>query len=62
MKVLRKVCERFGDKNTKYIEEISHKEHPWKETEEWEEIPYYLAAKDEDCKVSKEEIKLSVDL
>lgn len=58
METLEKVCARFGDKNTKYIEEISHKEAPWKETRYLDEIPYELATKDPDSKVSEEEVKL----
>jgi uncharacterized phage-associated protein len=58
MDTLEKVCQRFGDKNTKFTEDISHNEAPWKNTNLLEEIPYTLAAKDQDCLVSEEEIKL----
>jgi len=58
LEVLEKVCARFGDKNTKYLEEISHKEAPWRETEYRDEIPYELATKDPDSKVTEEEVKL----
>jgi len=56
LKVLEHVCKRFGDKNTKYIEDASHKEAPWTETVLMEEIPYSMAVKDNDCAVSREEI------
>ncbi|MCX6712762.1 MAG: Panacea domain-containing protein [Candidatus Vogelbacteria bacterium] len=55
---LKSVCERFGDKNTKYIEDASHKEAPWRETSLLETIPYTLATLDDDCQVSKEEIEM----
>lgn len=56
--ILKQVCERFGDKNTKFIEDASHKESAWTQTGLLEEIPYTLAAEDRDSKVSKEEIEL----
>jgi len=60
--ILDAVCRRFGGKNTKFIEDISHTEAPWKETKFLEEIPYTLATKDNDCLVSEEEIKLLLSL
>jgi len=60
--ILKKVCQRFGDKNTKYIEDASHAESAWKNTKLLEEIPYTLAAKDSDCRVSEEEIQLLLSL
>ncbi len=60
--ILEKVCVRFGDKNTKYIEEVSHKEAPWKNTSLLEKIPYALAAEDDDCNPTKEEIELLLKL
>ncbi len=60
--ILQKVCQRFGDKNTQYIEEASHAEAPWKETKFLEQIPYTLAAKDGDSQVSEEEIELLMDI
>ena len=51
------VCRRFGDKNTKYIEDASHEEFPWRGTNFLDDIPYALAAGDKDCKVDKEEIE-----
>ena len=62
LEVLQKVCQRFGDKNTQYIEEASHAEAPWKETRFLQEIPYTLAAKDSDSRVSEEEIKLLMEI
>lgn len=56
--ILRKVCLRFGDKNTKYVEDTSHKESPWLKTNFLEVIPYELAAEDKDCLVDKDEINL----
>ena len=60
--IMKEVCDRFFDKNTKEIEDISHKESAWKETSFLERIPYNLASKDKDCKVSKEEIDLMIKI
>lgn len=62
LEILQKVCTRFGEKNTKYIEDASHVEAPWKETVLLENIPYSLATHDGDCLVSEEEIKLLEDI
>lgn len=62
LKILDQVCQRFGDKNTKYIEDVSHEEAPWKETKFLEPIPYTLAVKDKDCLVSEKEIKLITEI
>ncbi|HTX86629.1 MAG TPA: Panacea domain-containing protein [Candidatus Nanoarchaeia archaeon] len=62
MDIMAQVAERFGDKNTKFIEEASHEESPWKCTNMLENIPYTLAAKDKDCLVSEEEISLLLSL
>src|SRR3989344_3632306 len=56
--ILEIVCRRFGAQNTKYIEDASHKEAPWLETEPLEIISYTMATRDIDCVVSKEEINL----
>ncbi|MCR4311059.1 MAG: Panacea domain-containing protein [Candidatus Taylorbacteria bacterium] len=56
--VLKSVCMRFGDKNTKFIEDASHEEAPWKNTEFLEKISFSLATGDEDCIVEKEEIEM----
>jgi uncharacterized phage-associated protein len=61
-KTLSQVCVRFGSKNTQYIEETSHDEAPWKDSQMFQEIPYSLAAKDSDCKVAKEDIELLLQI
>lgn len=58
LEVLDLVCKRYGNKNTKQIEDESHKEAAWRETSTLEEISYSLAAKDKDCFASQEEIEL----
>jgi uncharacterized phage-associated protein len=58
--VLDKVCARFTDSNTSMIENASHEEAPWTMTNPLEEIPYTLAAKDADCRVTQEDIELSL--
>lgn len=58
LEVLKTVCDRFGGKNTQFIENASHDESPWTNTNFLDEIPYTLAVDDEDCLVSKEEIEL----
>jgi len=58
LKVLKEVCSRFKDKNTKYLVEQSHKEAPWQKTHFRDEISYTLAAEDPDSLVNKEEIEL----
>jgi len=60
--VLSNVCQRFGNKNTKYIEDASHKEAPWLETNFLDGIPYTLAARDSDCQVSEEEIGVLLEI
>jgi uncharacterized phage-associated protein len=60
--ILDKVCKRFGDKNTKFIEEVSHTEAPWKQTKFLDEIPYSLAANDGDSQVTEDEIKLLLEM
>ncbi len=60
--ILQKVCFKFGNKNTKYVEDASHDEAPWKKTVLLEKIPYSLATEDPDCIVSKEEIELGLEL
>ncbi len=60
--ILKIVCQRFGDKNTKYIEDASHNEAPWNKSDLFDEIPYTLAVNDKDCEVSEEEIKLAIEL
>jgi uncharacterized phage-associated protein len=58
LEILEKVCAKFGNKNTKFIEDASHAEAPWKETEYLDEIPYVLATNDPDSKAEKEDIEL----
>jgi uncharacterized phage-associated protein len=60
--ILERVCQRFGDKNTRDTELASHSEAPWNETQLLESIPYTLAAKDQDCQVTEEEIKLLLEI
>jgi uncharacterized phage-associated protein len=60
MKVLKEVCDRFAHKNTKYLEDQSHKEAAWSKTNELQDIPYSLAAEDLDCEVTKEDIELAL--
>lgn len=62
LEILEKVCKRFGNKTTQYIEDASHKEASWKETQFLDEIPYMLAAKDLDSKADKEDIELLLNL
>jgi uncharacterized phage-associated protein len=62
LETMERVTKMFGDKNTKFIEEASHKESPWKCTNLLENIPYTLAAKDEDCLVTEEEIALMLSI
>lgn len=61
LEMLNKICIRFGNKNTKQIEEESHKEAPWRETKMFDTIPYSLASKDSDCLVSEGDIKFWMD-
>lgn len=58
LNILKKVCLRFQNSNTKSIEEASHEESAWKETKMFDSIPYTLAAKDKDCLVDEGTIKL----
>lgn len=62
LETIKKVCMRFGDKNTKFIEDASHNEAPWRETRLLDKIPYSLAAKDNDCVVSEEEINCLINI
>ncbi len=56
LELLKITCDRFGSKNTRYIEEISHQEAPWKNTTLLDTIPYTLAVEDKDCQATEEEI------
>jgi uncharacterized phage-associated protein len=58
LEVLNQICVEFGNRNTKYLEDASHKESPWRDTVFLQKIPYSYAAKDADCAVTAEEIEL----
>ena len=58
--MLESICARFASKTGKFIEDQSHKEAAWLETNELEGISYTLAANDPDCLVDKEEIELAL--
>ncbi|PIS15644.1 hypothetical protein COT62_02710 [Candidatus Roizmanbacteria bacterium CG09_land_8_20_14_0_10_41_9] len=58
LEILEKVCVRYGDKNTAFIEKASHREASYRKTDMLEVIPYTIAAEDEDCLVEKEDIEL----
>lgn len=60
--ILQKVCELFGDKNTQYVEKISHKEAPWDKTSFLDKIPYELAAEDPDSDFNREDITLALKI
>lgn len=62
LEILKQVCLRFGNKNTKFIEDVAHKETPWQKTTFLQIIPYELAAEDKDSDVTKEEIELALSL
>ncbi|MEK7643690.1 MAG: Panacea domain-containing protein [Patescibacteria group bacterium] len=62
MSILEEVCARFGNKTTKATENASHEEAPWRLTKETEDIPYTLAAQDDDCLVTEQDIKLLTEL
>jgi len=56
--ILRKVCLRFSEKTTQFVEDESHNEAPWKNTRLLDNIPYELAAQDPDSQFSEDELKL----
>ena len=58
LEILEAVASKFKYSTSDQIEEASHKESPWKETEYLDAIPYTLAAKDGDSKVTEREIEL----
>ncbi|HLD27026.1 MAG TPA: Panacea domain-containing protein [Patescibacteria group bacterium] len=58
LEILEKICARYGNKNTAYIEEASHKEAAYQKTCIGQTIPYTIATEDEDCLVEKENIEL----
>lgn len=62
IKILEDICCRFGDKNTKFIEEASHKESPWQKAGMYQEVPYTLAVYDKDCAVEAQDIDLALKI
>lgn len=56
--ILEKVASLFKKSTCDQIENASHKESAWKETDFLDPIPYTLAAKDNDSKVTEKEIEL----
>lgn len=58
LKTLKKICLRFGESNMRDIERVAHEEAPWKETKSLDNIPYSLAARDKDCLVDEETIRI----
>ncbi len=58
-KILEQVATKYKNAKTQEIEEDSHKQAPWKNTSTLDQIPYYLAAQDEDSRVTEEDIKLA---
>lgn len=62
LSIMKSVCSRFANKNAKEIETASHKEAAWRETSPREFIPYSLAAKDQNCKIPKEEIDFLISI
>lgn len=62
LEILKRVCEKFGNKPTSSIIDASHKEASWKQTRFLDTIPYTLAAQDPDSKADKEDIELLLKL
>jgi uncharacterized phage-associated protein len=62
MGILKEVCQKFGSANTKTIEDASHAEAPWRDSQMCQEIPYTAATRDADCDVTEEEITLSLKM
>lgn len=60
LEMLEKVASKYNTFTADQIEEASHKESPWKDTEYLDQIPYSLAARDPDSEVSEKEIELLV--
>lgn len=58
--ILQQITKKYNNANKNTIENDSHKEAPWLCTKFLQEIPYSLASKDKNCKVSKEEIDLMI--
>ncbi len=62
LEVMAEICQRFKDKPSRFIEEASHKEAAFSLTGETENISYELAAIDPDCIVTREDIRLSMEV
>src|SRR3989344_3375755 len=62
LKIMEEVAKKFKDSTGKNIEDISHKEAPWRTTKETENISYTLAAKDPDCLVDEEDIATILEI
>ena len=58
LNTIEEVAKRFREYSTQQIVDASHKEAPWRLTNELEVIPYQLAAEDPDCIVDKQDINL----
>jgi uncharacterized phage-associated protein len=62
LETLGQVVNKYKNCNKDTIENDSHKEAPWKYTKFLQEIPYTLATKDDNCKATKEEIELVMEI
>ena len=62
LKHMGEVCNRFYSANKREIEEASHKEHPWSDTNLLEDIPYKFAARDKDSETTEEEVDFAMRL
>lgn len=60
LKVLQEVVKRFGNSKMQEIEDASHSEAPWRETNYLDEIPYQLASHDSDSEVTEEDVLLAL--
>ena len=58
LEILEEISKKFRNSTSDEIEEYSHRESTYKGTKYLETIPYTLAARDSDSKVTKEEIEL----
>ena len=58
LEILEFITNRYRTKGAWELVNISHKQAPWLKTNELDEIPYYLAAQDDDCLVEEQDIKL----
>jgi uncharacterized phage-associated protein len=58
LKVLEEVCNKYKSTLTEEIENDSHEEAPWQETERLDKIPYHLAARHKSSRYSEDDVKL----